>query len=48
VGIVIAFRMYVEGRHWLINWELLIPLLLGGLPGLLVYWLASRLIRSRP
>jgi hypothetical protein len=42
VGIIVATRIYSEGRSSVWNFELLIPLLLGSVPGLIVYLLVSK------
>ena len=47
VGILLATRLYTEDRSEVWNFELLLPLVLGGLPGGLVYLVAVRLLRRR-
>lgn len=42
IGIVVATRIYSEGRSSVWNFELLIPLLLGSVPGLIMYFLVSK------
>jgi multisubunit Na+/H+ antiporter MnhF subunit len=42
IGIIVATRIYSEGRSSVWNFELLIPLLLGSVPGLIVYFLVSK------
>lgn len=42
VGIIFATRIYSEGRSSFWNYELLIPLLLGSVPGVIVYFLVSK------
>ena len=46
-GIVVATTLYVRGRGSVWNLELLIPLLLGSIPGVIVYRLAVRLLPRR-
>ena len=49
IGIVVATRIYIEGRSSVWNFELLIPLLLGSVPGLIVYVLVGKFgISKRP
>jgi hypothetical protein len=44
VGISIAVRLYIAGRSSVYNLELLLPVALGGLPGLGVHFALARLV----
>jgi hypothetical protein len=44
-GIVVATSLYTQGRSSVWNVELLVPLLLGAIPGGVVYLLAMKLVR---
>jgi hypothetical protein len=46
LGIILATRAYTEGRRSVWNVELLVPMLLGALPGALAYVVASKALSS--
>ena len=45
VGIIIATTSYIRGRQHMVNVELLLPMLVGGFPGLIHYYALCALAR---